>query len=798
MTSENIMKEVEEEGGYWPFTLSSQFFKRFDSSEEIKNMFESFMNRNSGDFDGSALSLAQKDPNTLLLVSILALSEFYRQNWLGPRVSFEHPAFAYIKTQTADKSLLSLVIDGEYPYRLTRQWELLTFALDTLEALIKASPSDSDIVWWYLRSLYLHQRILDSPSHTIRANITSILNSPNFQVNSSQEALEAANLLQECEDEKRAQFFLDEASRLAGISFNFIGKLGRRTIHQTFDVYQLAINITRNGETAAHQHEETGCCSNQPQSVPLNDEHLRETVSYNEPSTDSSTHLELAILLANARQIWRFHARDTQINERLGAFIQKILEAPSSWQIYSAGLFWRSKLEADQNRTMERACLQFKALAEQVDYVNPDSLDKNGQDRLNWSFAVWFPTEWDCDREQGLMFASLGAFKTALEIFERREMFEEAVQCLVNLGRVEDAESVVLGQLERFPEDAKLICVLGDVQRRYWERKLASGDETTEAAFKTAEDTYLRAWDISGSRLAKAQRNLGALYYVIGDFERVRTALSKAVAINPLFESSWYLLGFSSIQLEDYEGALRAFTRLININQDSPDAWKNIAHCQTKLGHFDDAHRALLQLTRLQFDQSDAWLSLFNISLVIGEPMDAIKSLRRHVEILSSISSTASTSSSFTTKESGEIVEMIRQLIDLVIRVCIKSEERMKIDQVYREMTLPVKRQFDSFLFDYLSQTAMSSVSEFWLQVARYLRSDRWPEHSAQVKEALLKAYRCLQTRPYDKDPTSFSVITQIITMLKEISGNDVDLIVRTVKRRCREVFEGTAEYESL
>lgn len=782
-----------------PFDLDScDFFIRFqfDSEREFaQNIYNDFKNRTVTS-DSIVFPLESNELN--LLYSILALNEYFRQNWLGPRGPFSHPFFDYIRSKTTGKSLLSLVIDGEYPYRLTKQPELLIFALDRLTALQKDKDSDRFSTWWYLRALYLHQRIVDYASPNLRSKIISVLKTKIGQVLTAQEALEAANLAQECEDEKLAQFYLDETARLAGMKHSFIGKLGRRTIHQTFDVYHLTVSITRDGQ----DEENLRCCSDShcgaPKNVALNDDLLRETVTFAEESNkeQSVTHLDLAILLANARQLWRFHARDSEINEKIEALVQKVLEAPNSWQIYSTGLFWRSKLEADRGRTMERACLQYKALAEQVDYESADSIN-----RFDWSFAVYYPTEWDCDREQGLLFAGLGAFKTALEIFERREMFEEAVQCLLNLGRIEDAENIVCAQLEKLPDDARLICVLGDVKRVIWEGKIERNDPDKDAAFKIVEETYQRAWSVSGNRLAKAQRALGSVYYLISDFAKVRSCLAKAVAINPLFESSWFLLGFASVQLEDYEGALRSFTRLINLNQDNPEAWKNIANCQVKLGKLDEAHRALAQVTRLQFDVADGWLSLFSVSLSIGEPLDAIRSLRRYVEIL--IQSSSETSA-FTTKETAKIIEMITQICDLVIRVCMQSEERIKNDPNYREMTLPVKRQFDGFLLDFLGQTNMASVTEFWLQVARYLKSDRWPLHASQSREALLKAYRCLQSRPYDKDPTSFYLITQIISGLKEIAAieeaptNEIDLMIRTVKRRCKDTFEGTPEYELL
>ena len=768
-----------------PFVLSDSFFERFTNPSDralAEQIYRRFTSKSGEELVNESLL---ENAQFSLLFSILCLQEFYRQNWVGPRQPFSSNIFALATAafSSREAAMEFLVADGEFPYRMTRNPELLAFALKELQK--GDLTGDSLRAWWLCRAIYLQLRVLDAPCYSLRTKLVSLVQdhvNKSFELSKSTLFLEAVNFMQECENNSSLAF-LEEAAKAEEMQFQLTGRLGRRTIHQTFDVYQLTVNINSN------RAQEEPVAPSGPKNVALNDDHLRENVEFTEDvSSAKATHAHLAIFLGHVRELWRFHARDNEINDKIKAFIEKVLESPNSWQIFSAGLFWRSRLETDKSRTMERACFQFKALADQID-------DASEESRFDWTFAVWFPADWECDREQAMLFAGLGAFKTALEIFNRREMFEEAVQCLLSLGQLEEAEAMVLEQLKKYPKDAKLTCVLGDVKRRAWENLLACSEENDPAvmeAFKLAESLYLKSWDLSSGRLAKAQRNLGALYYVIGDYQRVIEALNMAVALNPLFESSWFLIGFSHLQLKDHEQALRAFTRVINLNGDSPDAWTHIAHCHVQLGRLEDAYRALLQLTRINFNQTDCWLSLFSVALAVGEPMDAIKSLRRYVEILS-----IDGSSSFTPKETGKIVEMCSQLVDLICKVCLNAS-----DTAVRDLTAPVKRQFDSLLFDYLTQTALASNSEFWLQVvARYMKADRWPLHAPQVREALLKSYRCLQSRPFDKDPATFKLIAQVVSQLKEIDtehAEDVDLIVKSVKRKCRDAFESTPEYASL
>ncbi len=763
-----------------PFVLQGTFFERFTNPSDCalaRQISKSFAAKTEDELVTESLL---DNRQFSLLFSILSLQEFYRQNWVGPREPFTSRIFDLATTAfpSREEALEFLVSDGEFPYRMTRKPELLAFALKELQ---KGDLSrDSLRAWWLCRALYLHLRLLDAPCYSLRARLVILVNE-HADVSKTAFALEAANFMHECEDSSSLSY-LGAAATAEGMKFELTGRLGRRTIHQTFDVHQLTVSINSAKEGHSPSLEQAVA----PKNVALNDDQLRENVEFTDNQVSvKATHAHLAIFLGHVRELWRFHARDSEITDKITAFTEKVLEAPNSWQIFSAGLFWRSRLETDKTRTMERACFQFKALAEQID-------DASTESRFDWSFAVWFPTDWECDREQAMLFAGLGAFKTALELFSRREMHEEAVQCLLSLGKLEEAESLVHSQLQKYPDDAKLICVLGDIKRRAWESLLASTDQNDPAvteAFHEAESIYQKSWKLSSGRLAKAQRNLGALYYVIGNYQNVIEALNAAVALNPLFESSWFLIGFSHLQLKDYEQALRAFTRVITLNGDGPDAWTHIAHCHVQLGRLDDAYRALLQLTRINFNQTECWLSLFSVALAVGEPRDAIKSVRRVVEILS-----IDGSSSFTPKETGKIVEMCTQLVDLIGKVCS--------DPAFNDLTVPVKRQFDSLLFDYLTQTALASNSEFWLHVvARYLRGDRWPLHATQVREALLKSYRCLQSRPFDKDPATFKLITQIINQLKELDTErveEVDLIVKSVKRKCRDVFESTPEYLSI
>ena len=754
--------------------LPVSFFDRFSEtdSSRLRQYYTSFIKSERD--TGNDCAIPSTEEGTFLR-SVMALVEFYRVNWTGPRTDLLLPS---------DTKLQALIADGEYPYSQVLRPDLLVDAKAGLDLLSFDLPL---IRKWRARAGFLHLRVMEGnlcPS--LIDQITNWTSDPSSFT--AEECLEAAVMMQVCDREADAENFIRKAQDLIGMGFDLVGRLGRRTVHQSFDVYQLTVQVQNSGNTCCRASEE--CMGEKAASMPtnimLNDDHIRDHVQY----TDDSSHgvenmispLQRAILLAHATQQFRFHARDASTTDKISAFLERILDHPSAWQVYSAALFWRSKLETERSRTMERACWQLKALAEQVK-------DKAQPDRLGYSFLCNFPSDWECEREEGLLFARLGAFKTALDIFERRGMFDEAVQCLLNLGKVQDAQDLVEGRLSQQSNDPRLMCILGEVKREHWNRLLNDSNVTEEAkaeALQSCRDLFQKSWELSGKRLARAQRNLGSVYYVLGEWSQVIAALSLAVAINPLFESSWFLLGLSAVQIKNYPEAIKAFTRVIAINNDCPDAWKNLAFCHVNMQAFEDAFRAMKEVTRLHFDQLDGWMGLFGVALMVGEPLEAIKALQRHVEILQSVSG------SFSTTEMADILARLQQLSKLIMSVA-SSNSLAATSSTY---VTPVIRRFHELL-EHLMQSALAGSAEFWLIVAEVLEDGTRGKERA---EALMKAYRAMQSRPYDRDPAAFKLMVNIVRLIADeelhLSLDDRESVRAIVKRRCRESFEDTAEFK--
>lgn len=75
----------------------------------------------------------------------------------------------------------------------------------------------------------------------------------------------------------------------------------------------------------------------------------------------------------------------------------------------------------------------------------------------------------------------------------------------------------------------------------------------------------------------------------------------RALAINPLFENAWFVLGCAAMRAEDWDQAVRAFSRVTHINSENGEAWTNLASVYIKQGQ------------KYVFSRSELFVSFFFI-----------------------------------------------------------------------------------------------------------------------------------------------------------------------------------------
>ena len=464
-----------------------------------------------------------------------------------------------------------------------------------------------------------------------------------------------------------------------------------------------------------------------PQNLDLNDDTLLESIAFsNNPSEQekvttqdipsSLTSLDPAdqpvlkpfdsiILLSLASSITNTSPQHGLTREETLPYATRVLEGGSTnWQIYTQALLVRSRIEGYRSRTVERGVLQLQALVDQVIAETTTSADSlhstNTRDanvttststflprpkpsesasvaeRLQYIHQLASPTRWVLEAELAARWVSLGGLRTALEIYERLEMWSEVALCWAAVEREDKACWVVRRQLyqskqakntsngsestiseedmdeylgeERAPlpiDAPRLFCILGDLEK--------------------SPTLYQRAWTVSGERYARAQRSLGKYYLARQELSMADEAYSKSLKINPQNQSTWFALGCVRLELQDWNGAVEAFTRAVHIEEGDAETWSNLAAALLRLPadqeldsapskdpnnikeevkvdpqkHAKEAFVALKRAAILKRESYRIWQNLLNVSATLSPPpyADIIVAQERLIELRGSV-----------------------------------------------------------------------------------------------------------------------------------------------------------------
>lgn len=233
-------------------------------------------------------------------------------------------------------------------------------------------------------------------------------------------------------------------------------------------------------------------------------------------------------------------------------YVTRSLEHSNNWMVHTMGLLLKSRLEKESSRTAERSVLQLQTLVEQYNDELPDVTE-----RMMFIYCLAFPPMFDLKRELGLRLMGIGAVRSALDWFERLEMWEEIIHCHMAMENEKRAQRVVEERLEVDPNSPMLLCLYGDI--------------TKDPAH------YEKAWEVSNNRFARAKRSLGSYYYNNQNFEKSIEHYTTALELSPLYPHSWFILGVSAMKIERWDTALTAFTHIVQQEPDDGETWCNIA-----------------------------------------------------------------------------------------------------------------------------------------------------------------------------------------------------------------------------
>ncbi|KAH8096599.1 TPR-like protein [Cristinia sonorae] len=751
-----------------------------------------------------------------LILAVACLHGFLQMNWTGPDLDITLLDILTVPDTlstsiTAEflqqKAIAELAYGGEPAYHLAQLPILLRLAKILTDLPYNHCHSAA---WWRLRTWLVHQQVLDEPvaaPSDVFTSVQSLLKGLSSHHDLAGRLVLEQGLLEHylSHDKAAAELFV-RAARETKMEYELTGALGKRTKFQQSDVTQLILLA----ESRLRQDEEPeeskaigvadpsseGADNLQdgilPQTLALNDDTLLEQtqftsssagtnskLSHIDPSAQPALHpLDQCILLSLCLNIKNTSPVNGLTAEQMKPYVARVISHPRNWSVHTMALLLRSRLEADRTRTVERATLQLQALVDQM-----PTADSSLTERLLYIHDIPLPSKWEMERELAKRFLSIGVTKSALEIFERLEMWEEVVTCWQSMemrdkavtivrdlleGKKAEAETIILRgkavtanrrQTMDAAREAKLWCLLGDLEPDY------------------ALQHYQRAWEISKGTSGRSMRSLGGYYFARGDYKNAITSLRRAVAINPLLSRSWFILGCAYVRDEDWEGAREAFARCVSIDDEDGESWNNLASVYLRLGeagtviHDDEeqgqdaalssetreetkereipfsnkmlAFRALKQGLKFSYENWRMWNNYMIVAMDVGELSEACRALGRVVEERSS-------------KDGADCVdaEVLDRLVNAVTRASPKPDGQGENGATDSSADNPneghglLKRVTD--LFERVILPRVSSPRIFRSR-AKLLT---WQGLYEEAVNAYLEAYRCGVASSMEKGET--------------------------------------------
>ncbi|KAL0579900.1 hypothetical protein V5O48_002071 [Marasmius crinis-equi] len=632
-----------------------------------------------------AISLSENEEESDLLRLILAIAclhAFVQSNWTGPNLNVKPSDVlkedAITEEALNQQAVAELAYGGEPAYHLTRVATFLRLAQILLDVPYKHCQS---VVWWRLRAHLIHQEVLDEPVSLPEDVMATFEQWQSPFSNDSAElagriVVEVGLLYHLFRQDRAAAEHFVKAARATGLEYELTGALGKRTKFQQTDLSQLVLLAEshlpddKTDTSNSTPSENSSDSAVVPETLALNDDTLLEQTEFTSSSPDSSRSdrlkhldpsnqpplhpLDQCILLSLCLNVKNTSPLHGLTSEQMSPYISRVISHPRNWSIHTMALLLRSRLESTRTRTVERSTLQLQALVDQM----PTTMESDGansaplSERLRYFHSMPLPSRWEMERELAERFISLGIIRSAMEIYERLEMWEEVVRCHVSLERPDKGIAIVRDLLEGNKVEAETVLSRGKEGTSDPVKRRRVLDTAREAKLwcilgdlepENAVEHYNHAWEVSNQTSGRAMRSLGGYYFARNQYAEARDCLKKAVKINPLLSRSWFVLGCACMRLEDWEGAREAFARCVSIDEDDGESWSNLASIYIRMGdekgesetlHSNKilAFRALKQGLKYSYENWRMWGNYMIVAVDVGELAEACRALGRVVQ----------------------------------------------------------------------------------------------------------------------------------------------------------------------
>lgn len=661
----------------------------------------------------------------------------------------------YTDSQSSDWILQELAENGEDMVGKIFFPEYLLLAKISFDGLEKASSSLRETIrrWWRFRIACCTQYILSERSKNLLDRIELLVHAleEGYQVDVEGHAqdrallgvlhVEAANIFAVFGIIKKMKYHITKASDILGIDASLTGALGKRTVHQHDAHAQLVLQASLDENMASFErsrgtfpgtfldenifhlrdgHVEIDSRNRESNGLNVDSDVFKggpKLVNAGDESVDllrkDLTCPHQVIILSLCSYVKKSSSPDGTQPWELTAYAESILSQDrTEFLIRLAAHMEMARLEVKRSRTRERALITFERIKE---ILSNQDTDISKPARMAYAFTIKSPCRAILYKEVGEAFVACGLIGAAIGLFEDAELWDSLIVCYQLLQKNEIAEDLVRKRLEITPNDARLLCTLGD---------LVDSDEY-----------YHKAWECSNGRSARAQRSLARSAMRREEFHVASCNWEKALALSPLHLEGWFSLGWCLMKTKKYEKAVHAFTRLVQMDPDDGRAWNNLATVHMKLKNWQEAFVAFGEASK---HARDIWQTWENYCMVACQLKDFNTGGRALEHVV--------------TLTRGESYN--HGLLDMLVQ----SLRGLELTNAPKESIIRTKeQQLHNYVLNILKKIASSSKGsgdpKFWRIYAEYYSIVNEP--SSKV-ECLSKQVRALQSSDWQSQEEDF------------------------------------------
>ena len=677
----------------------------------------------------------QQQLHTVLSIGVASLQLFVQSNFTGPAHLVPHMDGLFPSLLLNDQSkeefrkqVMDIVAeDTAGVYTLLKNPEYLALAKTVFIALHENLQPCPTFNWWSIRYCMIFQTIVDETNTAVYNHmmqcITSMENSSllsedkHLYVLFNLELTEAFLLFA---DTGSASAKLKLANAVVGFESQLSGAFGKRTKYQVDPKAQLLVTIEYNQKIILPGEAEGPklLLTDLPKDCQLNDDTRLPYIKFVQEDDDkvpSLLPIEQVTLLTKMHYLRRSACTDLQLKEETKAYVNALLQHPKCWVIQFNVLRIRSKLESDESRAVDRALQQFEELVACVKREEPSRFE-----RLKLFYASGLPAFWITRQEYGKLLVDMGCNKTALELFEELELWEDAIDCYNRIG-MRQRSVVILQDLIEKRESPKLWCLLGDATDNI--------------------EHYNKAWELSKNRSSRAQRSLGDHHFYRKKYPEAIEHYTKSIEVNHLQIKVWQNLAYAALRLDDWKLCCSAYKKCTVIEPDFHEFWNNLAKAYVELKEMHKAWVCLKEAVRCKSDSWKMYENLMTVSTSLGHYSEALFAYSRLL----------------TLKPRHINLLVISKLVD-GLGIDKNDEETLVNESFYKSLVLFLSQlcqscPSESDLWYYYGEAVSCNPSptpesrdlacqHFRKALATGTRDGSWYKNQALIKKALVKFMR--------------------------------------------------------